>query len=317
MWLSIAGMIHSFFTGLFEKISILLYWISAFLRIQVIDIGGDPLTVGEITLAIVITAFGIFFIRKMSSHVESKVLSHFDIEPAFRYTIKTFVSYFLILILALFVLRLLNIPVTVITAVGAAFAFALGLGAQNIVYDFLSGLIMILEHPVRKRDLIEVDNITARVEHVGARATRLLTLDNKHLIVPNNYFLSKTILNWTLSDEVIRSEVKVGVTYGSSTEQVAELMSQAAAEHPEVRKDPAPRVIFDDFGDDALIFRLSFYSRVNNIIDLRRIRSDLRFMLSKVFKQNGIIIAYPQRDIHFKDDSHPIKVQIISETEKN
>lgn len=303
--------------GIFQVIATVFHWIIRFLNYEISSVGSNPLTVGKLLLAIGFICFGIYLVRKLVSQIEKRVLERLDVERPVRDTIRTVIFYFLNLILFLFILRMLNIPITVLTVVGGAVAFAVGLGAQNIVYDLLSGFVIVLEHPVRKGDLIEIDNIAGRVEDIGTRATRLLTLDNKHLIVPNNFLLSKTILNWTLSDEVIRSELQVGVTYGTSTADLEKIMYEVASAHSEVKKDPPPKVIFDDFGNDALIFKLSFFASIDNILDLRRIKSDLRFSLSKAFKRNNIAIAFPQRDIHFKGDSHPVKVEILSEKEKN
>ena len=224
----------------------------------------------------------------------------------------------MLLCLLIFVLRLLNIPITAITIVGGALAFAVGLGAQHIVYDLLSGIVIILEHPVRKGDLIEVEavegkeNVQGEVEHIGVRATRVHTIDNKHLIVPNNFFLSRTILNWTLSNEVIRGEIIVGVRYGSPTDKVAKLIGQAAKENKRIKEKPEPVILFSDFGDNALIFRLNFWAAIVTLMDMRKIKSELRFSIDKLFRENNIVIAFPQRDLHFKGFAEPVKVEMIS-----
>ena len=273
---------------------------------------GDPVTLGKLIIGIFFLATGYYLTRKVSKLIEKKILTHLDIEPAVRHTMETFIFYFLVLLLLLFTLKLLNIPITVFTLIGGALAVGFGLGAQHIIYDFLSGVVMIIEHPIRKGDLIEVENVQGRVEHIGARASRIHTVDNKHLIVPNNFFLSKTVLNWTLSDEVIRGEIEVGVRYGSPTQKVVDLIQQAAKEHPKIQEAPEPIILFSDFGDNALVFRLNFWAKIASLMDMRKIKSALRFRIDELFRESEIVIAFPQRDLHFKSSSSPLQVEVLS-----
>ncbi len=289
-------------------------WIPKFLNIKIFTVDENPVTLGALVGGLVALILGQYLIRKLARQIENRILIRFGIEPAVRYTMRTFIFYFMLLILVLFVLQLLNIPITVFTVVGGALAVGIGLGSQNIVYDFLSGLIIILEHPIRKGDVVELENVRGKVDHIGARATRVHTVDHKHLIIPNNFFLSKMVLNWTLSNEVIRSDFAVGVAYGSPTDKVAQLIKQAIDEHKSIKKNPKPIILLSDFGANSMIFRLHFWASISSLMDLKKIQSDLRFRITQLFKENNIVIAFPQRDLHFRSSENPLQVELISKS---
>ena len=289
-------------------------WVPSVLNTQIGTIDKSPVTIGTLAGGLIALFVGYYLIRKSSYQIENKVLTRFGIEPAVRHTMRTFIFYFMLLLLILFVLQLLNIPITVFTVVGGALAVGIGLGSQNIVYDFLSGLIIILEHPIRKGDVVELENVRGKVEHIGARATRVYTVDHKHLVIPNNFFLSKIVLNWTLSNEVIRADVSVGVAYGSPTKKVVELIHQAIGEHKKIKKKPEPIILFADFGSNALIFKLHFWAAISSLMDMKKIQSDLRFRIAELFAENNIVIAFPQRDLHFRSPEQPLRVELIPQS---
>jgi small-conductance mechanosensitive channel len=154
------------------------------------------------------------------------------------------------------------------------------------------------ERPVRMGDFIEIDGAHGTVETIGNRSTRIRRVDGVHLLVPNSTLLEQTVVNWTLVDNNVRTSVSVGVAYGSDVNLVAELIAKAAAEHPDILKEPPPVVVFDDFGDSALLFEVLFWSDAGAERGLRAIRSDLRFTLNAWFAEHNISIPFPQRDVH-------------------
>ena len=291
-------------------------WLSVAVSYELFSIAGEtPVTLGRVMVSAIAFFVGYKLIRVLSNQVDQRILTHFDVEPAFRHSAKTYAFYIMMIFLILFVLRLLNIPLTAFTIFGVALGAGFGLGAQYIIYDFLSGLVIMLEHPVRTGDLVEIldqqeDVVRGHVEYIGARATRIYTVDNKHIIIPNNYLLSKSVLNWTLSDEVIRSDVKVGVIYGSPVEKVKKLLAQVADENEKVKKNPEPLILLSDFGDNAVIFHLYFWAQIATVMDMKKIQSEIRFKISELFGQNNIVIAFPQRDLHLKSSSAPLQVEI-------
>ena len=189
-------------------------------------------------------------------------------------------------------------------------AIGIGFGSQNIMNNFISGLIILAEHPIKVGDLIDVDGVFGQVERIGPRSSRIRAGDNTHVIVPNSAFLEKNVLNWTVSDDVIRTWVDVGVAYGSPVEEVAEGLQRAVAEEPGVLDSPEPEILFMDFGDNALAFRAYFWVRVARSLDRHRFQSRLRFRIDRIFREAGIVIAFPQRDVHL-DSLSPLEVRMV------
>ena len=204
-----------------------------------------------------------------------------------------------IVVLVFTALELLNIPLTAFAFVSGAIAIGVGFGAQNIINNFISGWILMWEQPIKIGDFLELDDVTrGKVEAINTRSTRIRRVDGVHLLVPNSQLLENTVVNWTLMDRMARNQVRVGVAYGSPASKVAQLIEQAVKEHDDILKEPAPSVIFEDFGDNALIFDTYFWVNADGDRDLRRIRSDVRFRIEALFREADIVIAYPQRDVH-------------------
>ena len=288
----------------------LLEQLPTFWNYVLFHVDKNPITVGNLVFGIIFVIIGYISIRIFIAKFEKRILTRFDIDTAHRYTIKVFLFYFLISVLFLFTLYFVQIPLTVFTLLGGALAVGIGFGARNIMNNLICGIVIVTEHPIRVGDLIEVNNLVGIVENIGFRATSIRSLDNTHILVPNSIILEHSILNWTLSDKVIRSRIKVGVRYGSPIEKVRELLLKVANDHKNVltyNKDQNPIVFFEDFGDSGLIFELNYWITVNRPIDLKRVASDLRFEIDKIFREEAITIPFSQRDIHIKE---PVKVEI-------
>ena len=276
----------------------------------IVQIKGVSMTIGTLSLGIILLFLSFFLANFLSKHIGKKILSRVkEIDEASRISVQKIIYYILLLIFIVFSLGILNVPLTVLTVFGGALAIGVGLGAQNIMNNFISGLVMIMERPIRVGDVVEVEDLRGRVEDIGARSTKITSINNTTIIVPNSTFLEKKILNWTLSDRIVRSIVKVGVSYGSPTTKVKELLLKVAEDNKKVLSYPEPVAVFSDFGDDALQFELYFYSYIENVLQLKIISSDIRFAIDSIFTENGIVIAFPQRDLHIKNSS--LKVDLI------
>jgi small-conductance mechanosensitive channel len=284
-------------------------WLPEFWNIQLAIVDKQPITLGKVLTGISLFVLGYFICRAIARELEKRLLSHLDIEPSLRHTLRTIVFYVMLIILTLFVLRLLNVPITIFTVLGGALAIGVGFGSQNIVNNFISGLIIMIERPVRVGDLIELDGLYGTVEHIGARSTRVKSLDNTHIVVPNSSFLEKNVLNWTLSDDVVRAKVSVGVAYGSPTEKVEELLLESLKDKEGILRYPEPAVIFAEFGDNALTFNVYFWTHVSNMLKLRMLESRVRFTIDRLFRESQITIAFPQRDVHL-DTVRPLQVEV-------
>ena len=201
-------------------------------------------------------------------------------------------------ILAFIILDFLNVPLAAFAFISGAVAIGVGFGAQNIINNFISGWILMWERPIKIGDFLELGDVKGSVESINTRSTRIRRVDGVHLLVPNSFLLENTVTNWTLIDQLVRTTVRVGVAYGSDVNRVTELLKQAAQEHPKVLKSPKSSVIFDDFGDNALVFDLNVWIHATAESDLRGTRSDLRYRIDALFPAAGIVIAFPQRDVH-------------------
>jgi small-conductance mechanosensitive channel len=203
-----------------------------------------------------------------------------------------------ITLLVVTTLDFINVPITAFAFLSGAIAIGFGFGAQNIINNFISGWILMWERPIRIGDFLEVEEAKGIVEKINTRSTRIRRVDGVHLLIPNSKLLENTVVNWTLVDKLVRTSVKVGVAYGSPARTVAALIMQAAEEQIDILKDPKPLVTFEDFGDNALIFEVTYW--IQSIIEggLRVTRSNIRFRLDELFEEHNIVIAYPQRDVH-------------------
>ncbi len=201
-------------------------------------------------------------------------------------------------ILGIITLDLLSVPLTAFAFVSGAVAIGVGFGAQNIINNFISGWILMWERPIKIGDFLELGDVRGTVEAINTRSTRIRRVDGVHLLVPNSQLLENTVTNWTLMDNLVRTAVRVGVAYGSDVRLTEKLIAQAAQEHPDVLQEPGCAVIFDDFGDSALVFELNFWVHASTERGLRMIRSDLRFRIDALFREHDLVIAFPQRDVH-------------------
>lgn len=217
----------------------------------------------------------------------------------------------LVLAVVAVALQTVHIPISAFAVLGGAFAIGLGFGAQNIFNNFISGLILIIEQPIRVGDLVQIESDRGTVVDVGARCTRIRRADGVDLLVPNSRLLETTVVNWTLSDPRVRTSVAVGVSYGSRTDVVAEVLERCARTHPSVLPGEPVDVFFEDFAADALSFEVHFWTEVG-AIELRRVRSDIRFAVEAGCREAGIEIAFPQRDVHLRA-TEPFPVRLLGE----
>jgi len=265
-------------------------------------------------MALLILVIGILLLKQGIRMFRKRVLPRTTLKPNEAAALTKLLYYFGVVILLIFSMRMVNLPVTVFAFVGGALAIGVGFGAQHLINNFISGFIIMAERPIRIGDMIEIEGHFARVEDIGARCTRIRTADNIHILVPNSSFLEKNITNWTLSDQQVRAQVAVGVAYGSPVREVERLLVRAAEEQDQVLRDPSPFVHFRDFGDNALIFHLFFWVSMNTLGERLALESKIRFRVDDLFRETGIVIAFPQRDVHL-DASRPIELRLIGDSD--
>ena len=270
--------------------------------------GGQAITVGQLAAVLLLLVVG-YFASRLFGYLIGRRLASTALRPDAIHTLSRIVFFTILVLVFITALSLLGIPITAFAFATGAIAIGIGFGAQNIINNFISGWILMAERPIRINDFIEIDGTHGSVERIGTRSTRIRRVDGVHLLVPNSLLLEKTVVNWTLVDKEFRTVVRVGVAYGSPVERTAELINEAVTGHSEVKKEPKPNVFFEDFGDNALIFDAYFWCDVAGVKELRQIRSEIRFRISELFEANGIVIAFPQRDVHL-DVVKPLEVRL-------
>ena len=191
-----------------------------------------------------------------------------------------------------------GIDLTTLAAISAVLMVGIGLGLQNITSNFISALILLFERPVQVGDFVEVSGVQGRIRAIKTRSSVVETLDNVAIIVPNSNFITENVTNWSYRDSKVRIHVSVGVSYGSDVDLVAETLLRMGRAHQEVLLNPEPRIQFLEFGDSSLRFDLLVW--INDASRQYFIKSDLNFAVVKAFRERGITIAFPQRDLHIR-----------------
>lgn len=285
-------------------------WTAAVWSYEVGTVEDRPITVSKIVVGIVILLLGAMLSRIFCSALARRLFPRMGLEEGAAEALRSLLYYAFLLGFALLALKIVNVPLTAFTILGGALAIGVGFGSQNIINNFISGLILLVERPIKIGDLIQVEDLIGTVERIGPRSTRVRSPANMDIIVPNSEFLEKNVINWTLSDDRHRTFVAVGVVYGSPTRDVANLIRRAVEEHGKVLEKPEPIVLFTDFGDNSLNFEVHFWIHMRRMMDRRIIESDIRYRIDGLFREAGIVIAFPQRDVHL--DSHkPIEVKVV------
>ncbi len=280
------------------------FWNRALISFQ----DGASLTVGLLVSAVVVLLLGLGISAWVARLVGKRML-RWKLTPDTAFVLQRVTFVALVIITVMTALSLLKVPITAFTFMSGAIAIGVGFGAQNIINNFISGWILMSERPVRIGDFIEIDGSMGTVERVGNRSTQIRRVDGVHIMVPNSVLIERTLVNWTLVDPNVRTSLSVGVAYGSPVRQVEQLFRRAVEEHPQILRTPEPVVLFNDFGDSALVFEAFFWCSVTGERELRRVRSDLRYRIDELFREHDITIAFPQRDLHLKT-TVPIDVRI-------
>lgn len=278
---------------------------------KLFTIQGVKLSLGNIILALVLLGFANRGSKIVARWVMRKLIEPFVPDPTVSNTYRRLVHTAIFSLFVVMSLTVAGIPLTIFTVIGGALAIGIGFGSQNIVNNFISGLIMMVEQPLKVGDVVEINGISGTVIEIGTRATRFRTAESKVWIIPNSMFLENPVQNWTNTDAIVRTEVSVGVSYTSDAEKVRQLALKVMQEMSFVEKTPMARVMFDDFGDNALIFRLQFWADSDKVESLQQCRSDVRFALEKAFREAHIEMSYPQRDLHLRSAT-PLEVRIRS-----
>lgn len=264
-------------------------------------IGGGTLTLSLLSLATsaalaVAVLFGAHLARTLTEH---RLSMHTTMDQGVRYAVARVLYYIILTLGLLAALQTLGLQLSSLTVALGALSVGIGFGLQNIVNNFVSGLILLFERPIQVGDWIEVEGTRGRVTRIGARSVNIVTSDNIDILVPNGSFISNQVINWSHGDPRVRLRLPIAVAYGSHLPQVVDVLLEAAATVKEVLPEPAPSVLLDNFGDFAVNLELAIWidTRTNNP---RRVRSHLNFAVFEAFRREGVEIPFPQRDVYLR-----------------
>jgi small-conductance mechanosensitive channel len=210
-------------------------------------------------------------------------------------------------------MMVVKIPLTIFAFMGGAVAIGAGFGMQNLLKNLMSGIMLLFERPFRPGDVVEVGGIRGRVTDIGVRSSHIIDGNGIETVIPNSTFIEQNVTNWTLTSKSVRIVVNIGIAYGSPVKEVRRLLLEVADQHGMVLDEPAPMVLLEDFGSDALLFGLYIWIEINPDVSWKTIASDLRYMINKSLDEHGIVISFPQRDIHL-DTSRPLEIRVLADT---
>lgn len=258
----------------------------------------NVVTVADLALAVLIIVVTVVLFRNGPGLLEMSILQQLPFDASVRYAITTLTSYVIVMVGTITACSTVGLQWSQIQWLATALTFGLAFGLQEMFANFVAGLIILLERPIRVGDIVTVDDVTGVVSRIRIRATSITNWDRKEYVVPNKEFITGRLLNWTLSDKVNRVVVEVGLAYGSDTEQARALLLQVANDHPSVLKDPASIASFEGFGDNSLNLVLrTFLPSLENRL---QVITELHTAIDSEFRAANIEIAFPQRDLHIR-----------------
>lgn len=271
-------------------------------------LGAVPLSAAFLIKAVVFLLLLTFFARRSRRWLRIYLLDRLAMEEGHKYALETAAEYLIIIAGLAIGLESAGVNLSSLALLGGALGIGIGFGLQPIVNNFVSGLVLLFEGPVRVGDRVEIAQLNGDVIKIGVRSTWVRTNDNIIVIVPNSEFIIKPVTNWTATDRQVRFSLSVGVGYGSDPEQVREALLRVAAQNPHILAQPAPDVIFTEFGDSSLNFDLRYWT-VEKVQVPMILKSDLYFAIFRAFKELGIEIPFPQRDLHFRSASAVLPIE--------
>jgi len=279
-----------------------------FLDIQLFNFGATPITLWTIIYLIVFSILLLYLSGKLRNWLAEDLLSRTKLGIGARQAAGAIVRYIVLVVGFVIILQTAGIDLTALNVLAGAVGIGLGFGLQNIVNNFVSGLIILFERPIQVGDRIVVGDVEGDVVHIGGRSTTVVSNDNISIIVPNSKFITENVVNWSHNDRKVRFRIPVSVAYGSDARLVEKVLLEVAAENQDVLATPAPGVRLMDFGDSGLRFELRAWS--STLVHRKGVLiSALNFSIYEKFAEHGIEIPFPQRDLHIRDGLEALKPQ--------
>jgi len=266
--------------------------IKFFLNYSIYDSESVSITIKTILTVIIVLVIVTYILKFIHKLVTTKLPT--EDKNKFE-SIFGFLKYLFYILAVVTILHASGVNLTVLLTASAALFVGLGFALQYLFQDIISGILIILDQSLHVGDIIEVEGKVGRVFEIRLRTTRALTRDDKVIVIPNHIFLTNSIYNYTQNHKTTRECINIGVAYGSDVDLVMQLLKEVALSQAEVLKKPKPFVLFDDFGDSALLFSLNFFT--NDSYADPVIKSNMRYEINAKFKEHGISIPFPQRDV--------------------
>lgn len=283
-------------------LSVLKVWWSQLQSIAdhpLLELGDSRLTLGGIAKMLVVMALVLLAERYLRRVLRRRVLARTHMDADLQFAVSRFFGYCFIAVGFFFAFRIVHLDLSSLAVIVGGLGIGIGFGLQNIVSNFISGLIILAERPIAIGHRVEVGNVVGQITKISLRSTVVVTNDNITIIVPNSNFITNPVTNWSYGDPKVRLRLPVGVAYGSDIENLKRVLLEVATANPAVLKDPPPRVLFLEFGDSSLNFELAVWT-----IDManrpRPFRSDLYYAIERALRENKIELPFPQRDLHLR-----------------
>jgi len=272
--------------------------------------GVSSITLGKVVRAIMLFVVGVLATLWLGRVAERHVVERFGYDATRARILRKWLFTVGLLILVVVVMTWVNIPLSVFAFLGGAVAIGVGFGMQTLFKNLISGLMLLFEQPFKPGDLVQVGTIKGNVTEVGIRSSIVRDANGVDTLIPNSVFLEQNVTNWMYEIPRVRFNIRVGVAYGTPARETAGILDECVRRHGLVLEDPEPLVLFEDFGADALLFVIYYWVDIGAKVNPMQIASDLRFIIDKTFGEKGIVISYPQRDVHL-DTASPLKVEFV------
>ncbi len=251
--------------------------------------GRRSVTIGKVLTAMAILVIGYWLAVVLARFAEQQAIKRFQLDPNVANIIRQWALAVLFLVLVIITLMFVKIPITAFAFLGGALAIGVGFGTQNLLKNVISGLLLLMERPLRVGDVIEVDNIRGMVTTIGLRSSTIRDTNGVETLIPNSNLLERNLTNWTYSSFRKRYSIRIAVATGSDARRVKEMLRDLAGQHGQILKDPEPYVLFEDFSEHALVFALHYWIEIGPNIDPAVVASDLRFMVENTFAEAKIV----------------------------
>ncbi|MFA7467495.1 MAG: mechanosensitive ion channel domain-containing protein [Desulfotomaculaceae bacterium] len=261
-------------------------------------IGSTQVTTLTFLIPAIIISLSIKFSNLLSKFLLHRVYKKYELDNGTQYTFTRLLHYMIIVVSILVALPVIGFDLSIFTVFAGVAGIGIGFGVSNIASNFISGLIILFERPIKVGDRIKIGELHCDVENISIRSTVVRTRNNEHIIIPNSQFIENQVMNWSYGDPKVREKVLIGVAYGSDVGLLERLLLQTAYEHKDIMDEPPPRVDFLNFGDSALEFRLLYW--IPNPVLRTRVKSALNFRINELLQQHGVEIPFPQRDLHLR-----------------